>query len=213
METLEKEASLIPFKANELTITNNPSFEAAGEFLKGIKGLRKKIDDSYDPIIKKAHEAHREAITQKKKYTDPLDNAEGQIKFKIGVYVHECESKRRLEEARLESELKARQEAEALEAAKHLEAQGETEAANEVMQQAIDTTPTVVLPKIQSKIEGISTRKVFKFKITDIKKIKPEFMIPDEKKIGAMVRATGKAAEGLIGGVAVYEEIITASRS
>ena len=118
----------------------------------------------------------------------------------------------RVKEARLESELKARQEAEAMEAAKHLEAQGETEAANEVMQQAIDTTPTVVLPKIQSKIEGISTRKVFKFKITDIKKIKPDFLMPDEKKIGAMVRATGKAAEGLIGGIAVYEDIITASR-
>ena len=213
MEHLEKETALIPIQAQEITITDNPSFEAAGAFLKAIKGLRKKIDDSYDPIIKSSHSTWKEAIAQKKKFTDPLENSEACVKFKIGAYVHECESKRRLEEARLESELKARQEAEALEAAKHLEAQGETEAANEVMQAAIDTTPTVVLPKIQSKIEGISTRKVFKFKITDIKKIKPEFMIPDEKKIGAMVRATGKAAEGLIGGVAVYEEIITASRS
>lgn len=69
---------------------------------------------------------------------------------------------------------------------------------------------TVVAPVIQReppKVTGISSREVWKFEIVDPSKINPQFLMPDEKKIGAQVRALKGDAASIIGaGVRVYAE-------
>jgi colicin import membrane protein len=73
----------------------------------------------------------------------------------------------------------------------------------------------VVAPVAQAetpKIKGISTRKVWRFEIIDPEAINPAFMLPDEKKIGATVKAMGKDAGRVVGaGVRIYSEEIMAS--
>ena len=50
------------------------------------KDLRAKIAETFDPIISKAHAAHKEAVGQKKKHDDPLEQAQRIIKGKMIVW-------------------------------------------------------------------------------------------------------------------------------
>src|SRR5690348_1541007 len=49
-----------PDRARALKVSTSESYIEAGELLKGIKALRKEVDATFDPIIGKAHEAHKE---------------------------------------------------------------------------------------------------------------------------------------------------------
>lgn len=63
----------------------------------------------------------------------------------------------------------------------------------------------------QPKVAGVSSRQVWKFEIVDGAQIPREYMVPDEKAIGAVVRALGERAN--IPGVRVYAETVISSRS
>ena len=72
---------------------------------------------------------------------------------------------------------------------------------------------TAIEPVVESKVEdvaGISTRTNWKFKIVDELLIPREYLIPDEKYIGQIVRA-GKGKKQ-IPGIEIYSENIIASR-
>jgi len=105
LQSLEKQTADVVVNANQLTVTNALQFVNANEYLKAIKGIRKEVDNSFDPIIKKAHDTHKEAVAQKKNHTNPLDEAETIIKGKCIIY-EELE-KKRIETERLEVEKKA----------------------------------------------------------------------------------------------------------
>jgi hypothetical protein len=68
--------------------------------------------------------------------------------------------------------------------------------------------PAVVLPSFVPQIQGTSFRSVWKWKLLDPTKLKAEFIIPNEKAIGATVRGSKKAAETIIGSgaIEVWEE-------
>ncbi len=101
---IEETALAVPDQAQMLVIATDVDLEVAGELLTGIKRLRKEIDGSFNPIIKKALEAHKEALSQKKRVDAPLVRAEGIIKPKIAQYTADQERKRREEEARIRRE-------------------------------------------------------------------------------------------------------------
>lgn len=211
METKELQAkAVVQLEAAELIeIQSNEEYEKAGEFLKQVKAVKKEITATFAPIIKKAHEAHKEAKAQEKKHLEPLDKAETIIKPRIAAWIQECERKRIEKQRQLEEEARKRQEEEALKAAAEAETQEEAE---EIVQEAIEEKPVVIAPKQHTKIEGIHTVKVKKFRIEDVSKINPKFMIPDEKKIGQLVRSLGKDAESIVGGIKVYFEEQVRSR-
>ena len=107
---IEKKALSTVTKAQNLVIKNNEQYVDATDFLKAIKALEKEVEDTFNPIIEKAHQAHKEALGQKEKYFKPLVNAERLIKGKIADYDTEQER------IRAEAEAKLRREAEAEEA-------------------------------------------------------------------------------------------------
>lgn len=200
-------------KAGAIMVTDAASYEVAAEFLKAVKGLAKKVDETFDPIIKKQHEAHKEAITQKKRHAEPLEKIEKLVKDKMTTWWKENERLRAIEQAKLEAAEKKRLEDEALNMAGSLEAQGENEEANNVLQNAIDTRPVVESTIEQPKVAGVSMRKVLKYRIIDATAVKRDFLIPDDKAITKIVQGMGVKAEALVGGIQVYEDVITSSRS
>ncbi|KJS85012.1 MAG: hypothetical protein JM58_09615 [Peptococcaceae bacterium BICA1-8] len=170
-EHLEQEASLILAEAQQYNIVNQEQFNAVGEELRRIKGVRKQVDDLFDTIIKKAHEAHKEAIGSKKKLTDPLDLAEKSFKKSMLAYQQEQERIARVEQERLRiaAEEKARKEREKLEAKAMREIEkGNEEKAETLMEQAEELVPfiTVVAPQFE-KVSGISTKKTWKARVTN----------------------------------------------
>lgn len=103
---IEKEAHNALQVARDFKIVDNTQYTTAADRLKGLKGLMKQVADTFDPIIKKAHEAHREAVAQRKKHEQPLIEAESIYKKAMLTYQQEQEK------IRMEQERKLREQAE-----------------------------------------------------------------------------------------------------
>lgn len=136
----------------------------------------------------------------------------------------------RLEAIARETERKAREKAEAeRKAADEAAAAGRAEEAARLREKAQATeqkaaekaatfderAATVVAPVISReppKVAGLQMREVWEYTIVDASKISPAFMMPDEKKIGAQVRALKGDAAAIIGeGVKVTKRMAPAS--
>lgn len=155
VQDIETQVASVPERAKLLTIKTAEDYVAAGELLKVVKGLRAEVDETFDPIIRKQFEAHREAIAQKKKVEAPLVEAENILKPRISAYLTEQERLRK--EAELLAQKKAQEEAEAqqLTDAALLDEIGETAMANALLDEKPLAAP-VVMPKTMPKVSGIS---------------------------------------------------------
>ena len=214
----------------KVEIKDSETQEMACVVLSRIKQTKLMVSNSFDPIIKKAHEAHKQAITQRDEYMKPLDKTEAEIKKQLSIYMIE-ERRKKEEEQRIRLELIKKEEAErkkiieetALKKAQELAEQNQNKQADEILTQAdnkIEQIETVT--KIQEEIinkpiiiikpQTISTRTNYRFEIVDKSKIKPEFLIPDEVAIRKIVLAMKEGAEAIVGGIRVIKELGISSR-
>lgn len=151
--------------AQAFRITTADQFIESGDKLKGIKALSKKIDDTFDPHIKRAFEAHRSLVAEKKTHQGPLQTAEALIKRQIMSYQQDEERKRRELEAQAQEA--ARKEREKLEArAAKAEASGKTEKA-EALQMAAASVVTPIIANTTPRVSGISTRTTYRAEVVD----------------------------------------------
>ena len=81
----------------------------------------------------------------------------------------------------------------------------------EALRMMADAAPNAVVLPDAPKIDGVSTRRVWKFTISDVKLLPAMYLLADEKKIGKVVRALG--GETNIPGVEVYEDDVVSARS
>lgn len=229
-------AAIVPkvvAQANQIVIETADDYEMTASFLQMIAARKKEVDATFDPIITKAHEAHKEALAQKKKFTDPLIEAERTTKGKLIAFSTEQERLRKIEEARLaeiarqeqaaaqaEADRMAKIEADriqeaALREASQLEAQGESVLADIVLQHAADSiamsplampvmAAPVVVQSIVPKAAGLATTDVWKFEVTDEALIPRQFLSVNLQSIGAVVRTQKGLAK--IPGVRVWTE-------
>lgn len=163
---IEIKAVSIPTEAKSILVVDNESFERAGHLLKVIKDLRFKINETFDPIIKKAHEAHKEAVAQKKKIEAPLTEAEGIVKPRLAAYHEEQERKAREEQARLQAELNKKAEEEKLQLALRAEGMGSSAQAEAILAQPV-ITEKVVVGNFAPKVAGISFRETWSAEVLD----------------------------------------------
>lgn len=205
---LERQVEDVSVTAQAVTVTDQMSLGAANDLLLSIVGLQKAIKAAWDPVIAKAHEAHKSAVTAKRKFTEPLDRAEAVIRGAIAGYL-EAEKKKREEAAaaayRAEQD-RIRLEADTMRAAQAAEVQGKPDEASRILNDAAvreaalaDTKPAI---PAKPEVQGISTRQTWTFKITDPAAIPREYLVPDMVKIGQVVRAMKDNAR--IPGVQVY---------
>lgn len=208
-EQVEQEAHAIVTQARAIVIDSNPALADAAAFLRNVKTVLARIDETFDAPIKAAHEAHKAMLAAKKKHADPLLAAEREVKGKMGAYQQEQERLRRDEEARRRELARQLEEERMLAQAEALEASGDAQAAAAVLSAPI-IAPPVVVPKAVPKIDGIKTRKVWKFSIMDADLIPRSFMIPNEQAIGNYARTMQGNAR--IPGIEFYsEDVISAS--
>jgi len=213
-KSVEDAALAVPDKAQALVISNDEDLAVAGAMLVSIKGIQKQINACFDPIIKKAHSAHKEAVAQKKTAGKPLARAESIIKPKIAEYSAGQERIRKEEELRIqreEAERVRKIEEERLKKAEELEENGDAEAAEAVLSEPAPAAVVAEQPKAPTKVSGVAIKKVWKFRVIDVIKLPKEYMIPDEKLIGQAVRRDKDACS--IPGVEVYSEDSVAARS
>lgn len=188
-------------------------FEAAGVFLtEELKPMLQEIERTWRPMQKKTHEAHREVVAQRRRYEGPLLQAEQIVKHAMGA--HTIEQRRIVAAAEADRLRVAREaaEAEALAEASRLEEAGHAEAAEERISAPV--VPVVGAPAPEPpKAEGVSTRMVTRYRITNATAIRRKFLIPDEIKISNIVKQMGADAVEIVGGIEVYEEPVVSARA
>lgn len=213
LDQVEEHVEAVVARAREIRISTQAQYEAAASFLTDeLKPALREIDDTFGPIVKAAHLAHQEALTQRRRHEMPLLEAEKIVKGAMTGY--SAEQRRIAAEQERQRIAEARRLAEdaAVEEAARLERDGHQEAAQARLEQPVTPvirTPAPPLPKAA----GISEKPIMKFRIVDPSKIGRKFMQPDTKKIRAVVRSMGADAETVVGGIEVYEEATIAARA
>lgn len=188
--------------AESLGIDNMADYAAAGAKWKMLRSLAKEISDTFGPIKAKLHEAHKEAVAQESRHLLPVIAAQRTIKGKMAAYDAKQERIRREEEARLQRVAHRQAEEAALREAAAAEAAGDSEAAEAIMSEPV-AAPPVILPSSTPRT-GVTFREVWKFRITDERLIPRQYLMPDAKKIGGVVRAMRDGTQ--IPGIEVYSE-------
>src|SRR5215469_11082947 len=106
-------AKLVPAvvaQAQEITVESNEDWEMASSFLTLVATRKKQVSETFDPIVKKAHETWKEATEQRKRYLDPLEEAEKNVKRKAADWLAEQDRIRREQEAAAAAAAKKAQE-------------------------------------------------------------------------------------------------------
>jgi len=187
IEQIKKDALGFPAQARSLIVHNNETLEIANNFVLTMKEMMTEVAGSYDPII-----SHAKA--EKKKYIDPLKEAQGIARIHVTSYLEDrAEIQREKEEkARKKEEERQKKETEALDRAKKYQDQGMEEEADEIIEdiplpaqvpeppppkpaglslkQIVDTEKInrfVATTKGQAQIPGIRIYPIWKWEITN----------------------------------------------
>jgi hypothetical protein len=203
VKKIEKDSTDLMVKAQGMEIKTHEQYISTTDFLKSVKAMQSRVNESFNPIIEKAHEAHKEAIAQKNKFFEPLLKIEQLIKNKVRDYLAIQDKIRQEQQRKLEAEAeKKRQEAEAK--AKEWADKGNDKKAEEWLDKADNAIAPVVAEV--PKVEGISTRKDWDFEIIKPNEVPRDFCIPDEKTIRAFIKATKGTKP--IAGIKIFEKTI-----
>lgn len=211
LEKLKAEALGFPSRAKKIIVHDNKTLSIANDFLLAVKALRKEIADTFDPIIEKAHRAHKEAVAQKKRYEEPLVEAEKEVKLQIASYMDEQRRIQREaeEKAKREEEERRKKEAEILKRAKKYEDAGMKEEA-EVIKNEIPLPALVDVPSAP-QLDGVKISKIWKWRVVDKNLVPRKYLIVDS----ASVTRDVKASKGQISipGIEIYQEDSVAART
>lgn len=208
-ETLGTEVQLY-VNSVAIKVIDTESCIMASETLKEIKRRMKVIDDRLEPSKKKAYGVYQDWNDLIKELKAPYLEKESDIKRELAAYDQAQERIRRERERELqEAARKAEEERQLLEAIA-AESAGEKEVSEAIMEAPV-YVPPVVLQKTTPKVEGISYRENWTFRVTDPKKVPDEYKSIDMVKIGQVVRAM-KAQTNIAGVEAYAEKIVSAGR-
>ncbi len=202
IEIASKQAVTVYDQAKAIIVIDNDTMTQAVELTKSMRLIRKEIGLAFDPIIAKAHAAHKEAKAQKDRAELPLIQAEEYLRPQVKKYIADKELERKIEENRIRLEaLKAEEEYRLAEAVQ-LSSEGFKEESDAIL----ETKRPIVMPNIEKTIKADMRlyRKVWKFRIINEQDIPREYMSVDMTKIGAVVRAL--KTKCLIPGIEIYEE-------
>lgn len=200
----QTQARKLATECRSFEIATDAQYRDAAAKLDAVRKLEKELEVEY-----KAHPTIVEAKklqTLKGEIAQLLETARKTLKNgPMLAYERVQEEKREAEERRLAEEARKQRESDTLAAAVAAEKAGDKAEAEAILQEAAEIkTPTVVLEKTTPTV---TRRPVRKFRMKNPKAVKADFLIPDEVAIGKIVRAMGKAAEDLVGGIEVYEEL------
>jgi len=163
---LQRESASTLTVAKEFRVTTTAQYEEAGVKLKGIMALKKKVAETFDPHIKRAFDAHRSLVAEKKTHEAPLEEAERMLKKHMLAFQLAEEAKRREAEAKAQEEARKAQEKLEARAAKAAE-KGQVEKAA-ALQATAAAVVSPIIPTTTPKLAGVSTRVTWRAEVTNL---------------------------------------------
>jgi hypothetical protein len=210
-----QEALTVVQQANGLEVVDFDSRNRAAELGRVVAGLDKQAKEKFDAIKEPLNRAKDEILAWEHSVRDPLATAKTYLSKQIGGFDAEQEKCRRAEEARLQEEARKEAEAEARRLAQEqaindaveLEAAGDKAGAQAVLNNPVPVAvyvPPVIVPRLTPKTDGVSTSTNWTFRITNEALVPRDYLVIDEKKIRAVVKALKNKAN--IPGIEAYPE-------
>ena len=182
-------------EARSLQVSNQAQLTWANEFLGELNRILKAIGEVFDPQVSQAHALHKSLLAEKAKHTGPLEIAKGIVSPKVAAYLAE-EDRKAQEKARekARAERLAQDLADkATDKAFEFDRNGETERADQLLEESHAKINEILAaapgaPQAPRK-DGLALRTDWKFRVTHPEMVPREYLVPDEAKIGRMVRA------------------------
>lgn len=174
LDTVKTEAQSWPERARAAIVATAEQYASAGELLKGIKSLRAKIAETFDPHVKRAHEAHKALVKEKADAEAPLAEAERILKAALIAFDQEQERLRVAEQRRLDEIARAEEETRRLNLAAAMEKEGNTfgDAAMVAEAEELISAPVMVaapaVARTTPKVSGIAMATTYRAQVTDL---------------------------------------------
>jgi len=190
---LSDEASSLEVRANELIIQTDVDATEATNILGFIATAKKKLEEKRTFFVGPLNGQVKNINNLFKQYNAPLDNADGTLRRKVLAYRQEQVRQQRKEEERLRKLAEKEQQ--------RIEKKAE--------KKGLPAPPPLVMPVIKSAPKtmqatlGSATMKTaWDFQVVDENLVPREYLVVDEKKIRAVV----KAGIRNIPGVRIYQD-------
>ena len=198
-EAMQQEATGIEASAQDLAVTDEQSLAVAGDMLGYVAGVRKRIEALRTSLVKPLNDHVRRINDLFKGYSAPLDRADAALRAKITAYHAEQERLRREEAERLRK------------LAEKEQARLERAAAKKGIPAPPPIpvpTPAAVPKTMTGEYGSMTTRKEWRFDITDEAQVPRQYLVVDEARIRAAIRAGIRE----IPGVRIYQVEIVSVR-
>ena len=166
-------------EAQDIVIETADDYNRGHLFVLGIKAARKRIAETFGPIIEKAHKAHKEAIAQRNRLDAPLIEADAVVTQRMLAW----------------------DEARAAERAAEAEALAE-QAAQLTAGDELPFAPATILP--DDGHVPIASRENWKWRATDLSIVPRDYFILDTRRLDAEARRQKAALR--IPGIEAYCE-------
>lgn len=203
LTVIEKDPEILSVvdKARALTINTPEQASYVDEFCVWLKDLEKRTTAKYADSKKKAHDAWKAVVAMESEDLDKVIEARKIAKSSLIAW--DDKQKAIAEQNAAIARAKAKKDAED---AALLRAEIAEEYGDKAGAEAIINAPVVVEPvKVAAPAKTATMFQTrWKFKIVDASKIPREYLVPDETKIGGVIRATKGAVT--IPGVEAFSE-------
>ena len=176
-------------------INSNQDLETAGDLVKFLKGLKKKAEEKRKDLVKPLNDTVKKINAEWKLITDPIDKAVKSAVGKMSVYTTEQE---KIIEAERKKAIKEAEEKALAEA----EQATDSNEAEQIINDAAQQTAIAANTKVKTKVHGnygstTFTKKIRKWRVTDIKSIPDQYLMIDESAIKDALRQYKTIVDGV----------------
>lgn len=187
-------------QSKAIKVTDNDTYVSATEQVQALNSVVETIEELYKPFADALYKAHRTVTGLRSGNLKAAEAEVKRLKLEREQYAAEQERQRREAAAKAQQEAYEREQARLIEEARQAAAAGDSVTAEAILEEAVTVeVAPVVLPSTVPQVQGQSFRSVWEWELKDVTKLKPEFLTPKEKEIGALVRSMHKTAETLVG--------------
>lgn len=187
----EQQGILLVATAEDLKVTDQASLDAAGEMLKTIKAFIAEVMKVTSPVKAATHAAWKAAVKQETDLVGKAEEAERILKYGVGgtAITPVRTSIAGFQKAQKAAADAAKAELDRIQREAEAQAKAQAKETGQPVQAVVVFTPP---PPTVAKTAGVSTVTEWGFRITDESLIPREYLMVDEKKIRAVVKAMKK---------------------
>jgi hypothetical protein len=184
----EQQGLVLVSEAEDLKVTDQATFDQAAEMLKTIKAYLAEVKKVTAPVVAATHAAWKAALAQQQGLAGKAEEAERILKYgaKGNAITPEPTSIAGYQKAEKAKADAAKAEMDRIQREAEAQARAQAKATGAPVQAVVVFTPP---PPQVPKAAGVAFTPQWGFEITDAALIPREYLMVDEKKIGAVVRA------------------------